>query len=199
MRYVLSKFDESIQAQGLTDVSFPINGSFVLETPDGVQIVDPTSYADLKAQKIAGIQGLLSNFTDYVYDEFDSDAYIDYTTTDLWADVGKYAVKLNSGGGRITTTSYTLSYAPSQISIFWSVHTLSRTLNSLKGQDVGYTPQSASDIVCEVSFDGGATYEIATYGSVLTPAIPTVNMILRFTRSAASDRYIGYYAVLYRV
>jgi hypothetical protein len=200
MRYVLSKFDESIKAQDLSNIDFPINGMFVVDVPDGVQIEAPVDYADLISQKLDGIVGLYSDFTDYVYDEFNNDGAIDYAPAagDFRGQVAKYEIKIPGSGGRIYTTDRVLSYAPSQILVYWSVHRLTRSTNDLNGKDITFTADDESDINVAVSFDGGASYTNVSWATVETPASPTTNIRLRFSRAGAGDRYLGYYVVLYR-
>ena len=197
IKYILSKFDESIIAS-VSTISFPIQGRFIVDIPDGVQIDAPTDYTDLKAQKYAGIEGIYGDFTDVIYDEFDNDALIDYTAASTRASVGKYEIQLPGTLGRIQTDDRALGYAPSQILVYWTVYTLTRTQNDLGGQDITYTEVSASDVICRVSFDSFATNDIATFATVMTPTTSGSNISLRFTRTAAGSRYLGYYAVLYR-
>ena len=199
MKYVLSKFDESIKSQDLSTLSLPINGMFVVEVPPGVQIDNPADYATLKAQKLAGIIALYGgDFTDSVNDEFDSDVYIDTTNPDTLAKIGKYEVLLPDTTGVLVTTEWTLAYIPSQIVVYWSAHSLARTQNDLKGVDIHYTQADNTDLGVEYSFDAGVNFDPINWGEVTTPGTPTTGLTLRFTRGAGGDRYLGYYVVLYR-
>ena len=198
MKYLLSKFDESIKAQDLGDTTLSVNGLFVVTTPSGVQIDNPTTYADLKTQKQDGIKALYLDFTDIVADEFDNDSNLDYTQTDFNGCVGKYEVLLRGNGGRAYTTSQALGYAPGQIVVYWDSYEMSRATNALKGKDLTWTEDVPSSIGVEVSFDLGLNYDPVTYGTVFIPATPTADLRLRFTRTGPGDRYLGYFVVLYR-
>jgi len=197
VKYILSKFDERITAS-VSTISFPISGRFVVDLPDGVQIDPPTDYVDLKTKKYAGISKIYDDFTDIIYDEFDNDTLIDYSAANTKASVGKYEVLLPETVGLVQTVPRNLGYTPSQVLVYWTVYSLARTTNAIKGKDLSYVENPAADVTCRVSFDGFATNDIAGFATMLTPTAPSPTISLRFTRTAGNGRYLGYYAVLYR-
>jgi len=162
LNFILSKFDESIEAEFVGDIDYPIIGQFVVSVPDGVQIDTPVSnYTDLKSKKYAGIAAVYPDFPDQIWDEFDTATRIDTTLPDHKADVGKYEVMLKEvvgpNNGRITTTAQAMGYVPTELIILWSVYKLTRTVNAQGGIDISYEELDSPEIDVEVSVDGGGS------------------------------------------
>lgn len=202
LKFLISKFDESIEHSFVGDITFPIQGLFVVDLPDGAQIDTPSSYNDLKTKKMAAIAEMWPDYPTMVYNELDNDSNVDRTSSLTRCHTGSYEWMLprqiSSSNGRITTNSTTLSGIPIDVIVLWSVYSLSRE-DGLAGKDITYNELDTTDITVELSLDNGGTWTTVEYSETATPSVLSTDMRLRFTNTNTSeDRYIGYYVVLYR-
>ena len=203
LNFVLSKFDESIVARFLGDIDAPIQGQFIVNVPDGVQLETPvTDYNDLKTKKQAGILALFGDFTDVIFDEFDFDTRIDTGAALHHADVGKYEIRLKpevaGTSGRMTTTAQPMGFNPSQYQAFWTVYRITRSANAFGGTDQTYVEVPSTDVDVEVSVNGGTNFDPVVFGAGTVPTVAGSSLVIRFTNTNADERYLGYYSVVYR-
>jgi hypothetical protein len=203
-KFLMSKFDESIAHAFVPDITFPVQGLFVVELPDGAQIDTPTDYTDLKTKKAAAFASLWPDFPSQVYNELDTTTSINAAAANSRLVAGKYewmlpkAPALGGPDGVITTNAVTLGATPVELVVFWTCYAIDRA-EGAAGKDLSYRELAQSSVGVEISVDNGANYTSATHATPVTPAASGTQMILRFTNtSTTEDRYLGYYVVMYR-
>jgi hypothetical protein len=201
LKFLLSKFDESIQHPFVGDIDFPIGGLFIVDLPDGSQITDPTDYTDLKSKKSAAILAMYPDFPNIVYNELHNAFAINTSAPGHRALLGDYEwilTALDVDNGRVTTVTSALAGTAIELVPLWAVFQLNFTTGDANQIDAYYVEADPSDITVEISVDGGITYDTATSNVALTPTVPGASMILRFTNSSVNNIYLAYYAVVYR-
>ena len=196
-KFLINKFTGTIAQNFVSDVDFSISGLFVVDVPDGVQLITPSSYANLKTQKEAGFIDLYPDFPNVVYNELDTDASVD-TTVAYKAHSGNHEWLIPATNGSLTTTATTLSGSPYQYVAFWSVYEISWSQGDANIQIATYVDHVPSDLTVEVSFDGGSNWETATYDVATLPTITGTSLKFRITNTGSSDLYLGYYALVWR-
>lgn len=201
--FILSKYDESIAVAFVPDITAPIGGQFVVETPDGVQIDEPlVDYADLKTKKYAGIEAMYPDYPGHEYDEFDSEATIDLTWADHRATTGKYDVCVteSTGGddGTFQIIMKALGFAPQYCLVLWQVYEETFTANNFGGYDRNYVALDPTEVDVEVSVDNGVTFDPVSYNADTLLSHTGTQLIIRFTNTNSDARRVGYYSFLYR-
>jgi hypothetical protein len=179
----------------------PSTGSLVVRIPDGCAIHGgPEDLPALLAAKTIGIQALYVGFTNVVADACLNSSEIDTETSSNVSTGGGFAPACLFGSGVLNTQSFALGLSPTQCVVLWETFSFSDSDPSDGRFSRTYveTP-SDSDILCEVSFNSGATYNPTTSGAVLH--IPVADQgataKLRFTNTNTSRVYFGGWSLVY--
>ena len=200
--FLISKFDETIRHSFLGSVDFPITGQFIVDLPEGVVITTPTSYANLKVLKEAAIVALYPDLPNIEYNELDSAAKVDTAATGHRAEVGSYewmVKKLDTSNGRITTSAVAMGGTPLQLVPFFSVYSLTYSLGEALDEQVTFTEEATTAVTVEISTDNGANWDTVLNQTSFASSTPGTNLLWRFTNASATDLYLGYYAVVWRI
>lgn len=179
----------------------PSTGSLVIRIPDGCAIHGaPENLADLLDAKTAGLQALYVGFTDIAADSCLNSSEIDTETSSSVSTGGGFAPACIFGSGIMNTQSVALGSSPTQCVVLWETFSFTDTdpVDDRFSRTYVETP-SDGDILCEISFNSGATYNPTTSGAVLN--IPVADQgataKLRFTNTNSSRVYFGGWALVY--
>lgn len=183
--------------------STTLSGSCVVRVPDYVGVKDPVDLPDLITKKYLGLLAFYAGFQYITYDDLLEAADVDFAAPGLrglFGERGSISIPPNSMGGQFESITTVLSgAAPTQAVLAWEAYHLNVSDPSGSRLQRVYQEASASDLTCQVSFNGGATYLSATDGTVLS--IPVLsqgtNFRIRFVNASGNRVYIGSWAVLY--
>ncbi len=222
-KHYLLDIHQTDPGQKLQEVYIPdagvsyIDGTYVVRVSDDIVIPDTTyTAADLITAKYAGMLANSGLFTRIVYDDMLDAVGINMgvstgISTGMRGVCSLYPYSFWSTPGFPVPTMQMnmvgLATTPTQCEVHWE-------LFKYGGWDVSSAPsgnhayrrsyeevdESSAPVTCEVSFNNGSTWLVATPGDVLN--IPLADqgnqLIVRFTRGFSNDRlYLGSWAVLY--
>ena len=209
--YAIDLFGNPVSNARIISVDEPanlqtlLNGSFIIRVPDGVQVENPANVTDLLNQKYQSLLADNQSLTYVTYDDLLDATHVDPTSgpgifgqrgTISLAPGGTFSSILNSGAGTTLSGS-----APSQALVTWEIFTITTTDPSAAQLKRTYTELASSPdyLTCQVSFNGGATFNPTTDGTILN--IVGVDQgtafIVQFTNVTAQRIYLGSWAVVY--
>ena len=176
-------------------------GSLVVRVPDGCPIHGaPDDLPALLAAKTIGLQALYVGFTNIVADAALDGSVIDTGTSSRVSVGNGFASAIILDSGVINTQAVALGSTPTQCVVTWETFTFtdSDPSNGRFSRTYVETPPDG-DLICSVSFNGGATYNPTTSGSVLS--IPVVDqgasLKLRFNNTVTQRVYFGGWSLVY--
>ncbi len=203
--YLLDAFTTPITSSRIIDVREPsngqsvINGTFVVRIPDGVSVQKPTSFSDLITKKYAGLLAFYT-FTHVTFDDL-VDSTGANTGSSIKSQFGSRSSIAVFPSGTFQSTTAVLASTPAEAIITWETYSLTDSDDKSSRETRTYTevPSSPSNITCQVSFDGGVTYNATTDGAVLTipGASQGPNFIIKLTNASTGKLYLGSWAVIY--
>lgn len=177
----------------------PFNGGCIVNVPDWLTVTGVsdvfTPTTGLIDKKYAALFAKYPGFTEYAYDHLLDADHLDLTVAGTGGQFGSRGT--NRVQGSVQSTVVVLAHTPSTAIVYWETYWITydgtRPSEKLVEQ---YEERPASDLTCQVSFDGGSSFLAASSGGVLT--IPVANqgsnLVVKFTGSA---RYLGGWAVIY--
>jgi len=220
MRFVVDRFDKRIKGAFPT-VTFPINGNFVVTVPNTVYVsLDPAmDLDDLQSRKAAGLLAYYSAFSDIIFEDFansngievpvspDPDilrATISDTAALSFCPFGVSLLPTNgTDPGRLTSATVDLGAPPAsqEVLVLWDIFELVNTESYSDGVVQQYYSELSPDgITCEVSLDGGTTWE-PVYNNTYTTLTHTGQYVkVRFTNNATYSTkkvWVGSYSLLH--
>ena len=211
MLYLFDGHTNVLVNSGMTDTLYShgspqlINGSFVVSVPSGVRLPGngpPKTLTDLLTQKYQGLLALYPGYTSIVYDDLtDATGFTIGSQTNVTLGARGHISVLNNGIA--LTNMHALGLSPADCIVTWEVFTLSQTdpadLTGGNRYQRYYTEGLASSLTAEVSFDNGANYTTVTDGALtsIAPGVQGNQLILRFTNSSGSRKWLGSWAVIY--
>lgn len=209
--YLIDLFGNPVATARIIDVQDPttgttlLNGSFIIRVPGGIQVINPANVTDLLNQKY---QNLLANnptFTRITFDDLLDATHVDPTSgpgifgqrgTISIAPGGTFVSIINGGAGTPLTGA-----TPLQALVTWEVFSvtdadpstglLQRTYNELTSDP--------SNLTCDVSFNGGITFNATTDSSVILIDVPDQGnaFIVKYTNVTQGRLYLGSWALVY--
>jgi hypothetical protein len=209
--YLVDTFTSPVANSRIIDVEEPsdlqvtLNGAFVVRVPDGVQVVNPTDVTDLLTQKYQGLLADNAGFLYCTYDDLLDSTHVDPTAGPgmfgqrsliALAPGGTFVSVINAGAGTPLTGS-----APGTALVTWEVFSVTDADPSSGILVRTYTelPSVPSNLTCEVSFNGGSTYNPTTDSSVLNVVggDQGTAFIIQLTNVTQGRLYLGSWAVVY--
>lgn len=222
-KHYLLDIHQTDPGEKLNEVSIPssgssyIDGSYVVRVPDDIVIPDTVTGANnLITAKYAGMLANSGIFTRIVYDDMSDPYGIDMANSICVTAGVRGACSLFPGSFWMTPgfpvptmqmNVVTLATTPAQCQVHWELFTYggwdyAGTIPGSHAYRRYYleVDETTALCTCEVSFNNGSTWLVATPGDLLNiPVLDQGNLfIVRFTRGFSNDRiYLGSWAVLY--
>ena len=209
--YLIDLFGNPIANARIIDVNDPanfetlLNGCFIIRVPSGVQVVNPQNVTDLLNQKYQGLIAENPTFTRVTFDDLLDSSHVDPTSGPGifgqrscigLAPGGTFSSVINAGAGTPLTGS-----TPLQALVTWEVFSIAQTDPSSDGVTRTYTELTSdpTQLTCEVSFNGGGTFNSTTDSTVINILGPDQGtaFIIQLTNVTQGRLYIGSWAVVY--
>jgi len=188
---------------GQTDAT----GFLIVRIPDGVKIQgNPTNLTDLLTAKYSGLLASYAGFTNII-----ADPCLDQTNIDL---VNSYDLMVGAGyvnhciapgvffGRQYMSVPMTLGSTPTQCIIAWEEFSFLNSDNKDQRFQRTYVEESGTICSCDVSFNGGTTFNTVQNGAVFT--IPGSDQgssfIITLTKSSGAPLqriYLGSWALIF--
>lgn len=210
--YLIDLFDDSISSVENPATSQLLVGKYAIRIPAGINITPPTNLSSLISKKYQAILGYFGYFSNIAFDDMLDSSGVDTsggsgTTGVILGDKGHVGFYPQSTINPVlVTVTNVLPWSgpgagPSQIVLDYELF----AYQDVDGKASRYSRSVVekvpdTDATCQISFDGGVTYTLATNKAITNIALADqgVNMVLKFTRSAGAGRvYLGSWAVLY--
>jgi hypothetical protein len=176
-------------------------GSLVVRVPGGCAINgDPENLAELTDAKTLGLQGLYVGFTNIVADPCLSSSEIDTESSSSVSTGGGFASACLFDSGVLNTQSVALGTSPTQCVVLWETFSFTDSDPSDDRFSRTYVETPSDDsIQCEISFNGGGSYNLAANGSAFNvpPADQGPTAKLRFTNTNSERVYFGGWSLVY--
>jgi hypothetical protein len=210
LHYLVDLFANPLSSAKIIDVntvqpaspSTLVNGALLIRVPDGVAVQKPVDYTDLVTQKHLGLLAFYAGFPNITFDDLQDALHVNPAAAGTKGTFGaRNSISVYPGGILTSTVIPLTGPAPNQAVITWETYedddsdALSDRFTRVY-TEVASTP---SNITCQVSFNGGATFNSTTDGSVISipPADQGTNFVIKFTNAFTSRLSIGSWAVLY--
>lgn len=209
--YLIDLFGNPVATARIIDVLEPennqtiLNGAFIIRVPSGVQVVNPGNVTDLLNQKYQGLVAENPTFTRVTFDDLLDATHVDPTSgpgifgqrgTIQLAAGGTFTSVINAGAGTPLAGS-----APIQALVTWEVFSVTDADPASGLYERTYTELSSdpSQLACQVSFNGGSTFNPTTDSTVINILGPDQGtaFIIQLTNVTQGRLYIGSWAVVY--
>ncbi len=213
--YLIDLFGNPISMARIIDVRDPpdmqslLNGTFIIRVPTGVQVVNPANVTDLLNQKYAGLLAENSTFTRVTYDDLLDATHVDpisgpglfgQRSLISLAPGGTFSSVIHAGAGTLLQTSPGPS-PPAQALVTWEVFSVTDVDPAASILQRTYTelPSVPTNLTCQVSFNGGGTYNPVNDSNVININVPDQGtaFIIQLTNVSNERLYIGSWAVVY--
>lgn len=186
--------------------STPMNGGFIVRVPDTIAVRDPASVPDLLTKKHLGLLPYFAGYTYVTYDDFLDATGVDFAAPGLKGSFGeRNSIKLPpflaGSGGLFQSSVVTLSGpAPTQVVVTWEAYRVDLTDLATDRSTLTYVEMPASDLVCNVTFDGGANFYTMTDGAIfpIPPAGQGTSFAIRLENPSTTEHlFVGSWSVVY--
>jgi hypothetical protein len=209
--YLIDLFGNPVANARILDVQDPenfqtlLNGAFVIRVPSGVQVINPANVTDLLNQKYQGLLAENATFTRVTFDDLLDASHVDPTSgPGIFGQRGTITLQpgatfssvINAGAGTPLTGA-----TPIQALVTWEVFSITES-DPASGQYQRTYTELTSDptqATCQVSFNGGSTFNPTTDGTVINILGPDQGtaFIIQLTNVTQGRLYIGSWAVVY--
>jgi len=210
--YLVDNFYSPLANSPLIDVrtaengQSPMNGSFIINVPDGVPVKDPVDLNDLLTQKYAGLlSSAYAGFTEIVYeDALDATSFNNTPGAVPGVQGGtmlgeRQTIIFPRSGSQVTSTVIPLAFAPEQAVVTWEVYEVVTSDPGGGLLERTYVERPASHLTVQVTCKGAPAYINVTDGAVYNIAAPNQGdqLIVRMINNQPTRRYLGSWAVIY--
>ena len=205
--YLVDLFANPFANASILDVRNPptgqslSNGVLVVRVPDGVRVQRPVDYTDLVTQKYAGLLGFYAGFTRIAFDDLIDVLSVNTATSSKVLLGDRSSIALYPAGVLETVSTPLSGAAATQAILLWETYeyTDADDKNDRFQRTYSEVPSDPSNITCQVSFNGGLTFNAITDGATLN--IPLLdqgtNLVVRFTNASLSKLFLGSWALIY--
>lgn len=204
MIYLADLFHSPYTSAGILDVETNPNailsGTFPIRIPDELGVV-PTPYdvSGVLTEKYSTLLAFYTNFTRIAYDHLLDTTGLSITPSTKGEFGPRGHIRLYPGCVLESIPVGLMAPNAAQCLVTWECFTFEyQDTNDAPG-DYSYTTTAASNLTCDVSFDGGANWLTTMDGMVLNIPVPLrgINFLIRFTNSGISKVGLGSWSLLY--
>lgn len=206
--YLIDAHTTPIANSEINDVRFStigesvLNGSFIVRLPDGVSLgaAPPTDLTDLLTKKHTGLLAFYAGYTRITFDDLLDPADLDPSSSTGVSLGDRGSVSIYPGGILQTDVVPLTGLAPPEAITTWEVAT--RNYIDASGDPIQavYQEQDPTALMtCDVSFNGGGTFNPVTDGQFFNVPVPDqgTNLVFRWTNTSSSRVYLTSWAVIY--
>ena len=205
--YLVDLFGNPLTSARILDVrsppsgQSPVQGTLVIRVPDTIQVQNPTNLGDLIAKKHQGLLASYAGFAHMAYDDLLDLTGLDLAASGTGGTFGGRGVVLVAPGALVQTQAAPLTGTPSQSVVMWEnfTYTDSDPATGTLVRTYGEVAPSPSVMTCQVSYNGGVSFQSVLSGAVNNIALPDQgsSLILRWTNQTAGKVGLGSWAVVY--
>lgn len=206
--YLVDLFASPFSTAAILDVHSPpsgqsrLQGALVIRVPDTVPVVNPTNLSDLLTKKYQGVLASFAGFPNVAYDDLLDVSGLDLSATGTKGSFGDRGTVILADGGIVETVLVPLGGSDiTQCVVTWENYTVTNAdpATGILGRTYAEVAPGPGVMTCQVSVDGGTTFQAALDGAVLN--IPLLaqgtDLVLRWTNTSGGRVGLGSWAFVY--